>query len=66
MIVSVLRLNTSDAQANEQEECIRRYSLTSLLILVYNRNSVCHVIILCNSTILDYLLNAMMLVKMGH
>jgi hypothetical protein len=66
MIVSVLRLETSDAQANEQEECIRRYCLTSLLILVYNRNSVCHVIILYNSTILDCLLNAMMLVKMGH
>ena len=26
---SVLRLKTSDAQAKEQEECIRRYCLTS-------------------------------------
>ena len=66
MIVSVLRLETSDAQAKEQGECIRRYCLTSLLILVYNRRAARHVIIFYYSTILDCLLNAMMLVKMWH
>ena len=53
MIVSVLRLKTFDAhdQAKEQEECIRRYCLTSLVILVYNRRAARHVIIFYNSTI---------------